>query len=95
MSSTKALLVSLLATPLLTQCLVVDETGSAIIAPPTDVSSGPARTQSVHELGYQKGLEDGRGGGSRNPQRHAGTYPSGDSDAFNMGYEKGYNQGIR
>jgi hypothetical protein len=90
---------ALLATPLLTQCLVVDENGNAVTTPSSsstpNVSGSAAESQAVFDLGVQKGLSDGRGGLSRSYQRYNGSFPAAESDAFSMGYEKGYNQGIR
>ena len=99
MKCSKLLLAALLATPLLTQCLVVDENGNPVTTtantPSPNVSGSAAESQAVFDLGYQKGLQDGRSGASRNYQRHNGSFPAAESDAFSMGYEKGYNQGIR
>lgn len=95
MKQTMFLLATLFATPLLTQCIVVDETGNPATTSAANVSGSAARSESVYDRGYQKGLQDGRSGASRTPSRYAGTYPYGESDAFNIGYEKGYNQGIR
>jgi hypothetical protein len=92
MKSSKLLLVTLLTTPLLTQCLVVDETGNT---PASNVSGSPQKSQHVYDKGVNMGRNDGRKGLSRNPGRHTGQYAAAESDAFNMGYEKGYNQGIR
>lgn len=95
MKSRIAILIVPCATVLLTQCVVVDETG-APSAPPANNVSGSARiSDNVYNEGYQLGLDDGRKGRSRTPSRYDGTYPAGESDAFSIGYEKGYNEGIR
>jgi hypothetical protein len=90
------LIASLIVLPsaalLFSSCVVVED-------PPND-SSSPAMSanarasQNVYDLGYQRGLSDGRGGLSRTPTRYAEARGS-ESDAFTIGYEKGYNEGIR
>lgn len=79
---------------LLSQCVVVDDTQGAS-SPAANVSGSPQESNQVYDMGLEKGFADGRGGLSRTPGRYAGSYPSRDSDAFSMGYEAGYNKGIR
>ena len=83
------------ATLLLSQCVVVDDSSPATSRPASNVSGSPQQSNQAYDLGLEKGFADGRGGLSRTPDRHAGTYPAGESDAFSMGYEAGYNKGIR
>ena len=86
-------MIALLLTPLLTQCVI--EEGAAPYEPTPHVSGSPKHTQHVYTKGENMGRQDGRNGLSRKPSRHKGQYDSAESDAFHMGYEKGYNQGIR
>lgn len=83
------------ATLLLSQCIVVDEPSSGTSSPAPNVSGSPMQSNQAYDLGLEKGMADGRGGLSRTPNRHADTYPAGESDAFNIGYQAGYNKGIR
>ena len=95
-------LLAVLSVAGLTQCVVVEEPApaepDAEPTPPayTGTPSGtPEEAQRVYMTGFERGYEDGEEGRSRSPQRHKGTYDSRESDAFLMGYEKGYTEGIR
>lgn len=48
-----------------------------------------------YELGKSKGNQDGHGGLSRTPLRHAASYSEADRADFFRGYEDGYNEGIK
>lgn len=58
------------------------------------MSPAAQRSQEIYELGYKLGKQDGSSGKSRTPTRHTNAYPPSESDAFTIGYEKGYNAGI-
>ena len=85
-------MIALLLTPLLTQCVI--EEGAAPYESTPHVSGSPKHTQCLYER-REHGAKGGERGLSRKPSRHKGQYDSAESDAFHMGYEKGYNRGIR
>lgn len=93
---------AILSVAILTQCVVVETPAPAEPesdpTPPdyTGTPSGsPEDAKRVYMTGFERGYEDGKEGLSRTPDRHKGTYDSRESDAFLMGYEKGYTEGIR
>lgn len=84
-----------IATLLFTQCVVVEDGSQGTSSPAPNVSGSPEQSKQVYDMGLDKGFVDGQRGLSRSPDRHAGTYPAVESDAFTIGYEAGYNKGIR
>lgn len=66
-------------------CVSVDETAPAV----------PGAPASGYDLGVMKGKQDGSGGLSRTPDRHAGSFSQADRAEFLRGYEEGYNAGTR
>lgn len=78
-------LFALATTLFLGACVSVDE---GTTPPPTLPTSG-------YDLGVMKGKQDGSGGLSRTPDRHAGSFAEADRAEFLRGYEDGYNAGIR
>lgn len=84
---------------LLTQCVIEAPTDTSRPAPYQSGGQAPADARAdadqAYQAGVRLGMNDGASGQSRSPQRHQGQYPSGESDAFYSGYEKGYNQGMR
>ncbi len=68
---------------------------SLAIAIGRSAAAASAARSGGYDLGRTKGYQDGAGGLSRTPDRHAAEYSEADRADFFRGYEDGYNQGIK
>ena len=82
------------AIPCILLSLLVPITFSLTSCAPTSSASAGNALQG-YDLGKTKGYQDGHGGLSRTPSRHAVSYSEADRAEFFRGYEDGYNAGIK